>query len=79
MSTFNSDAFGSLIAFASQLIFVFLDCLSPIGGVPKSQRQVIVYAHECTFLRSVTHCGSVMDSLPEVTFDHKAHRHGNEQ
>ena len=40
----------------------------------KSQRQVIVYTHERSFLRSMTHCGSVMDSLPEVAFDHKAHR-----
>ena len=74
MSTVNSDDFGSLIAFASQLIFVFHDCLNPIGGAPKSQRQVTVYAHERTFLRPMTHCRSVMDSFPEVAFDHKAHR-----
>ena len=64
------------LRFASQLIFVSHDCLNPIGGAPKSQRQVIVYAHERTFLRSMSHCGSVMDLLPEVAFDHKAHRHG---
>ena len=63
MSTVNSDDFGSLVAFANPLIFMFYDCLNPIGGAPKSQRQVIVYAHERTFLRSITHCGSVMDSL----------------
>ena len=79
MSTINSDDFGSLTAFASQATFVLHDCLNPIGGAPKSQRQVIVYAHERTFLRSMTHCGSVMDSLPEVAFDHKAHRRGDEQ
>ena len=50
-----------------------------IGGAPKSQRQVIVYAHECTILRSMTHCGSIMDSLPEVAFDHKSHHRDNEQ
>ena len=75
MSTVDSDDFGSLIAFASQLSFVLHDCLNPVGGVPKSQRQVIVYAHERTFLRSMMHCGSVMDSLPEVAFNYKAHRH----
>ena len=74
----NSDDFGSLIAFASQLIVVLHDCLNRTGGAPKSQGQVIVYAHERTFLRSITHCWS-MDSLPEVAYDHKAHRHGNEQ
>ena len=79
MSTVNSDDFGSLIAFASQLMFVLHDCLNPIGGAPKGQRQVIVYAHERTFVRSMTHCGSIMDLLPEVAFDHKAHRHGDEQ
>ena len=42
MSTVNSDDFGSLIAFASQLMFVLRDCLNPNGGVPKSQKQVIV-------------------------------------
>ena len=78
MSTVNSDDFGSLIAFASQLIVVFHECLNPIGGAPKSQRQVIVYAHERTFLRSMTHCGSVMDSFPDVVFAHKAHRRGDE-
>ena len=49
-----------------------LHCLNPIGGAPKRQRQVIVYAHERTVLRSMTHCGSIMDSLPEVAFHHKA-------
>ena len=79
MSTVNSDDFGSLIAFASQLIFVLRDCLNPIGDMPKKkQRQVIVYAHECTFLRSMTHYGAIMDSFPEVAFDHKAHRRGDE-
>ena len=70
-ATISSGDFGSLIAFASQLIFVLHDnlipshdCLNPIGGAPKSQRQVIVYAHECRSLRSVMHCGSVMESLP---------------
>ena len=72
----SAHDFGSLIAFASQLIFVLHDCLNPIGCAPKTQRQVTVYAHERTFLRSMTHCGSIMDSLPEVAFDHKAHRHG---
>ena len=75
MSTVSSDDFGSLIAFASQLMFVLHDCLNPIGGAPKSQRQVIVYAHERTFWRSMTQCGSIMDSHPEVAFNHKAHRH----
>ena len=42
----SAHDFVSLIAFASQLIFVLHDCLNPIGGVPKSQRQVIVSAHE---------------------------------
>ena len=79
MSTVNSDDFDSLIAFASQLIFVLHDCLNAMGDAPKSQRQVIVYAYEGTFLRLITHCGSVMDSFPEVAFDHKAHRHGDEQ
>ena len=68
--------FGSLIAFASQLIFVLHDCLIPTGGAPKSQRQVIVYAHERTILRSMAHCGSIIDSLPGVAFDHNAHRRG---
>ena len=27
----------------------------------------------------MTHCGSIMDSLPEVAFDHKTHRRGDEQ
>ena len=76
MSTVDSDDFCSLIASASQLIFVLHDCLNPIGAAPKSQRQVIVYTHERTFLRSMTHCGSIMDSLHEVAFDHKAHRRG---
>ena len=66
MSAVNSDDFDSFIAFASQLIFVLHDCLNPIGGAPKRQRQVIVYVLERTFLWSVTHCGSIMDSLPEV-------------
>ena len=66
-------------SFLSQLIFALHDCLNPIGGALKSQRQVIVYAYKRTFLRSRTHCGSIMDSLPEVAFDHKAHRHGDEQ
>ena len=79
MSTVSSDDFGSLIAFASQLMSVLHDWLNPIGGAPKSQRQVIVYAHERKFLRSMTHCGSIMDSLHEVAFDHKAHRSGDEQ
>ena len=78
MSTVNSDDFGSLTVFASQLIFVLHDCLNPIGGAPKSQRQIIVYVHERTFLKSMTHCGLIMDSLPKVAFDHKAHRHGDE-
>ena len=60
-------------------MFVLHDCLNPIGGVPISQRQVIVYVHERTFLWSMTHCGSIMDSLTEVAFDHKAHRRGDEQ
>ena len=55
------------------------DCLNPIGGVLKSQRQVIVYTHERTFLRSMAHCGSVMELLPDVDFDHTAHRRGDEQ
>ena len=37
-----------MILFASQIIFVLHDCLNPTGGVPKSQRQVIVYDHERT-------------------------------
>ena len=69
----------TLIVFASQLIFELHDCLNPTGGAPKSQKQVIVYAHERTFLRSMTHCVSIMDSLPEVAFDHKAHRRGDAQ
>ena len=32
MSTVNSDDFGSLMAFASQLIFVLHDCRNQIGG-----------------------------------------------
>ena len=47
-------------------VCVLHDCLNPIGGALKSQRQVLVYAHERTFLRLVAHCGSVMDSLLEV-------------
>ena len=71
MSTVSSDDFGSLIALASQLhvmLCYMIVCLNPIGSAPKCQRQVIVYAHERTF--SVTYCGSIMDSLPEVAFDH---------
>ena len=81
MLTVNSDDFGSLIAFASQLIFVLHDnlipshdCLNPIEGVAKSQKQVTVYAHERTFLRSMIHCGSIMDSLPVSLSIIKAHR-----
>ena len=79
MSTISSDDFGSLIAFASQLIFVVNDWLSKPGKRCASQSQVIAHAHECTFLRSMTHCGSVMDSLPEDVFDHKDHRRCDEQ
>ena len=70
--------------------FRFIDCfcesinfcvtwLSKPNKRCASHRKEIVYAHERTFLRSMTHCGSVMDSLLEVAFDHKAHRHGDEQ
>ena len=50
-----------LIAFASQL--------NTIGGAPKSQWQVIVYAHERTFLRSMVYCKSVIVSLSEIAFE----------
>ena len=46
MSAVNSDVFGSLIAFASQLMSVLHDRLNPIGGAPKSQRHVILKVND---------------------------------
>ena len=66
--------FGSLIAFASQLIFVLHDnlipshdCLNPTRinrKCAKRQRQVTVYARDRTCLRSMVLCGSIMHSFP---------------
>ena len=62
MSAVSSDDFGSLIAFASLLIFVLHnlipshDCLNPIWINRRcAKKQVTVYPHESTCLKEKEH------------------------
>ena len=87
MSTHNSDDFCSLIAFASQLIFVLhdnlipsIDCLNPTG----INRRYAKKSKAGNCLHPSVHMLKVNDALwvnngfiSCVTFDHKAHHHGD--